>query len=272
MNGKLIGKRVEENLYLAYLHLAHKNDEEAFALLSQTLAGKPLGYGEKEDKIIEWMEKHIEAFGANTPQAKALQLKLLYLKVRNQAPNKDNNFSSALAANICAALVDYYPVSQHAVILTLTRAEELELLKFAGQILNSFSELLSIRKEQLEKTAEEMTHQWLGEPKINAYESTIKIPSSIDFAKINNKALNKKILELQTKDMPKPVFFLDGEKKLADEFPSVLELACSENEQDRKNVLSKITLLKLSDKSELYPVPKCCCCLLPKAHQKCGRP
>ncbi|MBA3602448.1 MAG: DUF3638 domain-containing protein [Parachlamydiaceae bacterium] len=256
VEGKLVGKTVEENLYLAYLHFAHKNAEVAFRLLSQTIAGKPLGYNESEDTIVKWFDKYIEAFDANTPQAKALQLKFLYLKVRNQAPFKDEKFTKTLSDTISQALISYYPLSHHTEIWTMTRAEELELLEFVAKNLGSLPEMLSIRKAQLEKAADQLTNQWLGDLEINAYNSKINIPTAIEFDEIDSLNLNKIILELQNAQKPNPVFYLDGEKWLADGYNQLLELACSDNEEERKSMLSTVSLLKISSKSKLYPLVK----------------
>lgn len=87
--GSLTGKTPEENLYLAYLFLAHKQYGEAYRLLSQQLSGHPLGYSEPQNELVDWLFDLIDDSEDNSSEAKGVQLKLLSLCIRNGAARLD---------------------------------------------------------------------------------------------------------------------------------------------------------------------------------------
>jgi hypothetical protein len=127
---KLIGRTTEENLYLAYLHLAHKKYKQAYELLNQRLSGNPRGYSEKEKEIMQWFVDLIEQSQDESPQAKAISLQVFYLQLRNQAGSETADFKSALAKRISDALEPYYPLKQDTKNIPLTHSQELGLLEF----------------------------------------------------------------------------------------------------------------------------------------------
>lgn len=125
-NGKLIGKNPEENLYIAYLHLANKNYEAANELLKQQLVGRPKEYLPKEKELIDQLV-NIQSQD-ESPEALAIAGKCLYLQMRN---------TNKIDMGSLPKLEKYYRVSKHAKRLFIGPDEEKELLEHILKNLHS---------------------------------------------------------------------------------------------------------------------------------------
>jgi hypothetical protein len=146
--GKLVGKTAAENLYLAAIHLAHKDYMRASAYLTQPLAGAPQGYSEEENEVLVWVNTLIKEGGDNSPEAVAVALRIAYLQVRNAPESQSSEQKNATRTLLEPLLESYYPIAHHTKIYPVTASEELELLNFCLEE-GSLSSPLQARYEQL---------------------------------------------------------------------------------------------------------------------------
>lgn len=249
-NGKLIGKNPEENLYLASLLLAQKNYEEANELLKQNLVGRPKKYSEREAELIERLVNWNNNSNDFSPEALALSVKALYLRMRN-AHEIDKKSLSILAR--------FYPMAHHAKQLFLSPDEERELLEHIEKkfqippIMNQFLNQANIPLAQTESNIPPVLTERLKQLKGEAIEGeknvSLKsqvgtfIPPTVSHREIDFSQL----LEFKKSEEPlKEIFFGEGENYFDNQFQSLLKDIASHDATVRKATISKLLLLDLT--------------------------
>ncbi len=226
--GKLAGKNPEENLYIAYLHLAHKNYEEASVLLRQSLVGRPKGYSEREAELIFQLVNLHDESNDRSPQGLALAVKALYLQMRNT--HKINPKSLSI-------LVKFYSVAQHAKQLFLAPDEELELLTY---IEKNIPHKFPVFKQRLRQLTGEASRQGkvYQEPKQGTFIPPVfpQREGLLDF------------LSLPTVQSPQPqIYFGQGAKYFDKKAKYFLREISSNDPMVRQKVISEIVLLNLEN-------------------------
>lgn len=221
-NGKLIAKTAEEFLFLAYLHLAHKNYADAFEALQQYNAGKPQGYGADEKRMIDWIYNFIKIGGDKSPEGIALALQAISVYIRNLQPEERNEAKKKIGTTVSSLLREYYPSAQNTRKYLLKPSQEKELLEFSGLT----SESLRQRNQQIASFSAEI------KPEI---ELDQVVPKAIEIAL--QEAKNKKIEDI----------YLNGGKRLASRFDNILDRIASEDPEIRLKATSELILMKIPE-------------------------
>lgn len=222
-NGKLVAKTVQEHLFLAYLHMAHKNYDEAYEALQQYNSGKPQGYGAIENGIMDRIYDYLEFANDNSPEGIAIALQAISLHIRNLSTEERQNAVSEtrdMAANL---LMQYYPLAQHARKYQLMPSQEKELLEFFGLT----SETLKQRNQQ-----------------IASFSAEIKLAENAGSQSIEEAFISVEKEEVEN-------LYLNGEKKLASNFDELFAAIISEDPQIRLQAVSKLLLMKIPADSPL---------------------
>jgi len=89
-DGTLSGSTVEENLFLAFIHVAQKDYLAAYQYLSQTKINPLHGYNECQYQIIEQMLGYMTLINNQHPHALVCQIQLLNQAIRNGSSNRTN--------------------------------------------------------------------------------------------------------------------------------------------------------------------------------------
>lgn len=229
-NGKLVGNNPEENLYIACLHLAHKNYEEANALLKQSLVGRPKEYSEREAELIDQVVNLHDRSNDHSPQGLAMAVKALYLQMRNTHKIDPHSLS---------ILVKFYPVAKHAKQLFLSPDEELELLEYIEKNIPHQSPVFKQRLRQLKR-----------EP--SSGEKADEVPKQGTFilpifpTSIQRESGTSNLLHFPKIQSPHAqIYFGQGAKYFDKKLEFFLQEISSENPLVRKKVISEMYLLNL---------------------------
>lgn len=118
-DGSLAGNNIEENLYLAYLHMAEKKYRKAEEYLSGLYPIPPGGLSEGQEEILGWILVYLSDEVDPSLEMSILSLKLYYI-ILNHAPNLASKVSLEKAAG---SLRSYYSQRIHT-LNALTPAEE----------------------------------------------------------------------------------------------------------------------------------------------------
>lgn len=227
-NGKLIAKTAEEYLFLAYLHIAHKNYAEADEALQDYNAGKPQGYGEAENKIMDWIYDYLKFAKDESPEGIAIALQAISLHIRNLSSEERLKNKTKIGEMAARLLIQYYPLAQHARKYQLKPTQEKELLEFCG----FSSEILVQRNQQIASFSAEVKP-----PEFDTV-SAYSIQNELD------SAAREEVANL----------YLNGGKKIASCFDDIFSSIISKDPQIRLKAYSELLLLKIPDNSHLNKI------------------
>ncbi len=239
-NGNLSGKNTEENLFLGYLHLAHKDYHQARVFFDQINASNPKGYTKKEREIFDMISKAQEKMHDESPQAMAVKLAVQYLIRRNIVPYERDFDHKKFTDEAARCLENNYQFWKHTPLLRLSPGEELDMLEYlrkygqAGQ----FSSALKMRYAHLtgKKEIELVRVEEPQEIELSTLE-TVEIAGGL-----------KRREHFEAKALLEPKF-LDGDENFRRLLPVLGEYVNTKKYNKLREMKLDLQLLSISDSS-----------------------